>query len=82
MFPVGSVATRSTTAIRRGPPSATAPRRPATADVETVVTALRNGRSAMGGLHAPVKLKKSAKKIRDPRAASSINLIVAGSPKD
>lgn len=54
----------------------------ATADVETVMTALRNGRSATGGLHAPVKLKKSAEKIREPRAASSINPIVAGSPTD
>jgi integrase len=47
------------------------------ADIETVVTALRDGRSPMGTWNAPKKLPKSAKKIRSPWAASSINPMLA-----
>jgi integrase len=47
------------------------------ADIETVVTALRNGKSATGTWNAPTTLTKSAKKVRDPWSASSINPMLA-----
>ncbi|MDQ1247500.1 MAG: integrase [Actinomycetota bacterium] len=47
------------------------------ADIEAVVTALREGQSATGTWHAPQTLRKNAKKIRDPWAPSSINPMLA-----
>lgn len=46
-------------------------------DIEKVVTALREGTSAMGTWHAPEKLKKSAKQIRAPWSPASINPMLA-----
>lgn len=46
-------------------------------DVESVVQALRAGTSTMGTWNAPTKLKKSAKKVRSPWAATSINPMLA-----
>lgn len=46
-------------------------------DIESVVQALRAGTSRMGTWNAPTKLKKSAKNVRSPWAASSINPMLA-----
>ncbi|SHP95982.1 gp41 protein [Mycobacteroides abscessus subsp. abscessus] len=46
-------------------------------DVEEVVQALRAGTSRMGTWNAPTKLKKSAKKVRSPWSATSINPMLA-----
>lgn len=46
-------------------------------DIEGVVQALRTGTSRMGTWNAPTKLKKSAKKVRSPWAATSINPMLA-----
>lgn len=46
-------------------------------DIETVVQALRAGKSPMGTWNAPTKLKKSAKKVRSPWSATSINPMLA-----
>ena len=43
------------------------------ADIESVVTALRDGTSAMGSWNAPTKKTKLAKKVRSQWAASAIN---------
>lgn len=47
------------------------------ADIEAVVTALRDGKSKTGTWHAPKKLAKSAKTVRAPWAPSSINPMLA-----
>ena len=47
------------------------------ADIELVVAALRDGTSATGTWNAPTTLTKSAKKVRDPWSASSINPMLA-----
>nr|WP_232785637.1 site-specific integrase [Mycobacteroides chelonae] len=46
-------------------------------DIEGVVQALRAGTSKMGTWNAPVKLTKSAKKVRGKWAATSINPMLA-----
>ncbi len=46
-------------------------------DLEQVVQALRAGKSPMGTWNAPTKLKKSAKKVRAPWSATSINPMLA-----
>ncbi|MBN7296654.1 tyrosine-type recombinase/integrase [Mycobacteroides abscessus] len=46
-------------------------------DIEGVVQQLRAGTSRMGTWHAPAKLKKAAKKVRSPWAATSINPMLA-----
>ncbi|CAJ1505644.1 site-specific integrase [[Mycobacterium] burgundiense] len=46
-------------------------------DIEAVVKSLRDGTSKMGTWHAPEKLKKSAKKVRSPWSATSINPVLA-----
>lgn len=46
-------------------------------DIETVVQALRAGTSKTGTWNAPTKLKKSAKKVRSPWSATSINPMLA-----
>ncbi|GAA4405481.1 site-specific integrase [Tsukamurella soli] len=46
-------------------------------DVEKMVTQLRDGGLPMGDWHAPEKLPKNAKKVRDAWSASSINPCLA-----
>ncbi|KAF0967240.1 site-specific integrase [Gordonia sp. YY1] len=47
------------------------------ADIEKVVTALRDGTSRMGTWHAPEKLIKNKKQVRAPWAPASINPMLA-----